>query len=89
MGIFIDDGIATGSTMIAALNAIRAKKPKKLIATMAVAPESSYEKIKSIADEVVCLATPEPFYAIGMFFDDFSQVADEEVMEILRRKREE
>ena len=83
--IVVDNGIATGWTMIAALRAIRPQKPAKLIAAMAVAPRTAVEKMKQEADEVVCLGVPEAFYAVGQFFADFRQVTDEEVKVILAR----
>lgn len=83
--IVLDDGIATGSTMIAALRAVRARKPAKLVVATAVAPSDTLERIGREVDEVVCLEVPVFFYAIGEFFADFSQVSDEEVAEILRQ----
>ena len=83
--IVVDDGVATGWTMIAALRSIRAQKPAKLVAAMAVAPARAAATMKQEADEVVCLATPAGFYAVGQFFADFRQVTDEEVTEILAR----
>lgn len=83
--IVVDNGIATGSTMIAALRTLRRRKPAKLIAAFAVAPRSTAMRIRAEADEVVCLAEPEEFYAVGQFFEDFAQVSDEEVVAILRR----
>src|SRR3972149_3822842 len=83
--IVVDDGIATGWTMIAALRSIRPQNPAKLIAAMAVAPSGAVEQMKQEEDEVVCLATPADFYAVGQLFADFSQVTDEEVTEILAR----
>ena len=82
--IVVDNGIATGATMIAALRAVRARKPAKLIAAAAVISPETLERIAREADEVVCLEVPEFFYAVGEFFEDFSQVSDEEVIESLR-----
>jgi predicted phosphoribosyltransferase len=81
--ILVDDGIATGSTMIAAIDAVKAKRPQKVIVATAVAPPDTMERLQGYADEVVCLETPMNFYAVGQFFEDFSQVSDEEVIEIL------
>lgn len=81
--IVVDDGLATGSTMIAALHAIRAKKPQKLICAVPVAPPDTLEKVKPLADATVCLYAPEMFYAVGQFYMDFPQVSDEQVMELL------
>lgn len=81
--IVVDDGLATGSTMIAALHAIRAKKPLKLICAVPVAPPDTLEKVAPLADEMVCLYAPEMFYAVGQFYMDFPQISDEQVMELL------
>jgi putative phosphoribosyl transferase len=81
--IVVDDGLATGSTMIAALHALRAKFPKKLICAVPVAPPDTLEKVKPYADEVVCLSAPAMFYAVGQFYQSFPQVSDEEVIALL------
>lgn len=78
--IVVDDGLATGSTMIAALHALRAKHPKKLICAVPVAPPDTLDKVQPYADEVVCLSAPEVFYAVGQFYQSFPQVSDEEVI---------
>jgi putative phosphoribosyl transferase len=83
--IVVDNGIATGASMIAALRAVRAKQPAKLIATVAVAPPETVARIRKEADEVVCLATPYDFMAVGQFFEDFAQVSDEQAIAILRQ----
>jgi putative phosphoribosyl transferase len=85
--IVVDNGIATGASMIAALRAIRAKQPTKLIAAVAVASPQALRRIAQEADEVVCLETPEEFWAVGQYFDDFSQVSDEDVIAILKQSR--
>lgn len=82
--IVVDDGLATGSTMIAALHAIRAKHPQKLICAVPVAPAETLAKVAPYADEMVCLDTPEAFYAVGQFYQSFPQVSDEEVIELLK-----
>ncbi|MEW6314361.1 MAG: phosphoribosyltransferase family protein [Pseudomonadota bacterium] len=82
--IVIDDGLATGSTMIAALHALRAKNPQRLVCAVPVAPPETVKKIMPYADEVVCLAMPDYFYAVGQFYLDFPQVSDEEVIDALR-----
>jgi predicted phosphoribosyltransferase len=81
--IVIDDGLATGSTMIAALHALRAKKPAELICAVPVSPPDTLLKIHGNADRVVCLSAPSDFYAVGQFYADFPQVEDEEVVAIL------
>lgn len=83
MAIVVDDGVATGWTMIAALRAVRAANPEKLVAAMAVAPPQAARRMEKEADELVCLATPESFYAVGQFFADFGEVTDEDVAAIL------
>jgi len=83
--IVVDDGVATGSSMVAALRSVRAKGPAKLIAAMAVAPPDTLRRMAAEAEEVVCLEAPALFYAVGQFFEDFSQVSDAEVVAILRQ----
>jgi putative phosphoribosyl transferase len=85
--IVTDDGIATGSTMIAALKVARAQEPYELIVAVPVASPDRLVEIRRLADEVVCLLAPESFWAIGQFYEDFTQVADEEVVEILKKHR--
>ncbi|HEY2989447.1 MAG TPA: phosphoribosyltransferase family protein [Candidatus Binatia bacterium] len=87
--IVVDDGVATGATMIAALRAIRAKNPKRLVAAVAVAPPRTLQRVAREADEVVCLKTPYYFSAVGEFFVDFSQISDEDVIQMLRENRVE
>jgi predicted phosphoribosyltransferase len=82
--IVVDDGLATGATMIAALHALRAKRPQRLICAVPVAAEEALEKVRAQADEVVCLHVPPFFYAVGQFYDDFPQVSDDEVISLLR-----
>jgi len=81
--IVVDDGLATGATMISALHALRAKGTQKLICAIPVAPPDTVEKVRSYCDEVVCLETPYNFYAVGQFYAEFPQVEDEEVIAIL------
>jgi len=81
--IVVDNGVATGSTMIAALRAVRARKPARLIAAAAVASRETLRKIASEADDTICLEAPARFYAVGQFFEDFSQVSDEQVVAIM------
>jgi predicted phosphoribosyltransferase len=82
--IVVDDGIATGSTMMAALRAVRAQHPKKLIGAVAVASPSAARAMRYECDAIVCLMVPAEFAAVGEFFDDFTQVSDEDVIEALR-----
>jgi len=83
--VVVDDGIATGSTARAACQVARAHGASRVILAVPVAPRSSLASLAEIADELVCLATPEPFYAVGQFYRDFSQTSDEEVVEFLER----
>jgi putative phosphoribosyl transferase len=83
--IVVDDGLATGATMISALHALRDKKPAKLICAVPVAPPDTLEKIRGYADDVVCLQAPMFFQAVGQFYADFPQVDDSEVEAILKQ----
>jgi predicted phosphoribosyltransferase len=86
--IIVDDGIATGSTMIAALRAVRARKPKELVCAVAVSSPAAARSIAREAGSIVCLLKPAEFSAVGQFFEDFSQVTDEDVINILGETRE-
>ena len=78
--IVVDDGIATGATMAAALELLRAKRPERLIVAAAVASPEAIERLRPVADEIVCLESPEDFRAVSLWFDEFPQVGDEEVI---------
>jgi predicted phosphoribosyltransferase len=82
--IVTDDGIATGSTTIAALQAVKTHNPHEVIVAAPVASPDRLEEIRRWCDDVVCLLAPEEFWAIGQFYEDFSQVEDEEAVQILR-----
>lgn len=82
--IVIDDGLATGFTMEAALVSLTKKEPRELILAVPVAPPDTLERLRPLVSEAVCLVTPEPFYAVGQFYQSFPQVEDEEVLAILR-----
>ncbi len=89
--ILVDDGVATGSTLKAAIQALREERPAAIVAAIPVAPLSAVMPLEALADEVVCLATPEPFLAVGRFYDDFEATSDDEVRGLLalaaRRKK--
>lgn len=82
--IVIDDGLATGATMISALHGLRSRKPARLICAIPVSPPETLRKIHSLADQVVCLFSPDNFRAVGQFYVDFPQVEDEEVIKVLQ-----
>lgn len=81
--IVVDDGLATGATMKAALQGLRAKQPAKLVCAIPVSPPDTLAEVAELADEVVCLETPAHFQAVGQFYRDFPQVGDDEVVKIL------
>ncbi len=83
--IVIDDGLATGATMISALHALRASHPAELVCAVPVAPPDTLKKVEALADAVVCLDAPANFHAVGQFYRHFPQVDDEEVAAMLRR----
>lgn len=81
--IVVDDGIATGATVRAALRALRRAGPARLVLAVPVAPRDTLRELASEVDEIVCLQTPSPFYAIGGFYRDFAQLSDEDVIGLL------
>jgi putative phosphoribosyl transferase len=83
--ILVDDGLATGATMRAAVAAVRQEKPARLVVAVPVAPPDTVEMLREQVDEMVCLAEPEPFVAIGVWYVDFSQVGDDDVRQILAK----
>ena len=87
--ILIDDGLATGSTMRAAAAALRKQNPSRIVVAVPVAPAETCEEFRKEVDEVVCAATPEPFQGVGLWYDNFSQISDEEVRQLLNRANPE
>jgi predicted phosphoribosyltransferase len=83
--ILVDDGLATGSTMKAAIAALRRQNPAKIVVAVPTAPADSCEELQREADEVICAVTPEPFYAVGLWYENFEQTTDAEVTELIRR----
>lgn len=81
--ILVDDGLATGSTMRAAVAAVQAQGPRRLVVAVPVGARDTCEALRREVDEVVCASTPEPFYGVGAWYRDFAQTTDEEVREIL------
>ena len=86
--IVVDDGIATGGTVKAALKALRMAGASRIVLAVPVAPRSAIAELRQYSDEIVCLAMPEPFYAVGAHYDDFSQTSDAEVIELLESARQ-
>ena len=82
--ILTDDGIATGKTMLLTIKLIKEQKPKKIIVAIPVGPIDNIELLKENADEVICLYSPENFFAIGEFYENFEQVSDEEAIKLLK-----
>ena len=87
--ILVDDGLATGSTMRAAVAALRQQKPARLIVAVPVGAPETCAEFQDEADETICARTPEPFYAVGHWYRDFSQTTDEEVHDLIARAAEE
>lgn len=87
--IVVDDGVATGSTTLAALRALRKQQPGLLVLAVPVGPPDAMARLGQEADRVVCLEMPEPFWAVGQFFADWSQLSDQDVTDILNRRRAE
>ena len=86
--ILVDDGLATGSTMRAAVMALRQEGPARIVVAVPVAAPETCNAFRQIADEIICAETPEPFQAVGIWYDDFSQTTDGEVHELLERARQ-
>lgn len=84
--LVIDDGIATGYTFRAALMGLRRRSPKCLVAAVPVAPKESLTALRGLADDVICLETPEPFVAVGVWYQEFPQISDEEVIALLQKE---
>ncbi len=84
--ILVDDGIATGSTLRAAIATLRQKHPKEIVVAVPVAPTSTCESLRAIVDKIICLSTPEPINSIGMWYVDFSQTSDQEVRHLLAQQ---
>jgi putative phosphoribosyl transferase len=85
--ILVDDGLATGATMRAAVEALRLEGPARVVVAVPVAAQETCEAFRDITDETVCAETPEPFRAVGLWYADFSQTTDEEVHDLLERAR--
>ena len=86
--ILVDDGLATGATMQAAVQALRQQQPARIVVAVPTAAPETCEALRAKVDDVVCAVTPDPFYAVGLWYDDFSQTTDDEVRELLARSAE-
>ena len=87
--ILVDDGLATGATMRAAVVALRQQRPARIVVAVPVGAAETCAELETEADDTVCAHTPEPFYGVGMWYGDFSQTTDEEVRELLERAAED
>jgi len=87
--ILVDDGLATGSTMRAASEALRRQHPARIVVAVPVAAPSTCEEFSAEVDEIVCAQTPEPFYGVGYWYEDFSQTSDQEVHDLLAQAEQE
>jgi putative phosphoribosyl transferase len=87
--ILVDDGLATGSSMRAAVRALRQQRPAQIVVAVPIAPPATCEELRSEADEVVCACTPEPFVAIGAWYEHFPQVSDDEIRDLLAQAGED
>lgn len=83
--IIVDDGVATGSTLLATIELIKQQKPARIIVALPVSPQDTLEKIKAVADEVICLLAPQDFKGVGQFYKQFDQVSDEQAIELLKQ----
>ena len=83
--ILVDDGLATGATMHAAVLALREQRPAGIVVAVPTASPETCERFKEEVDDVICAVTPEPFYAVGLWYENFSQTSDEEVRDLLAR----
>jgi erythromycin esterase-like protein/predicted phosphoribosyltransferase len=85
--ILVDDGLATGATMHAAIKALRQQQPARIVVAVPTASRQTCDELRAEVDEVICAITPEPFHAVGLWYEDFSQTTDEEVRDLLARRQ--
>jgi predicted phosphoribosyltransferase len=83
--ILVDDGLATGATMYAAVKALRQQQAARIVVGVPIASPETCEELRSEVDDIICIITPEPFHAVGLWYEDFSQTTDEEVRDLLAR----
>ena len=87
--ILVDDGLATGATMLAAIKALRQQQAGRIVVAVPIAAPETCDQMREHADDVICAVTPEPFHAVGLWYENFAQNSDEEVRDLLNRSREE
>src|SRR6267378_4882466 len=87
--VLVDDGLATGASMQAAVQALREKQARRIVVAVPIAAPETCEQLKEQVDDIICAVTPDPFYAVGLWYRDFSQTTDEEVRKLLERAREQ
>lgn len=87
--ILVDDGLATGATMLAAIKALRQQQAGRIVVAVPIASPETCDQMRQHVDDIVCAVTPEPFYAVGLWYENFSQTSDEEVRDLLSRASEE
>jgi putative phosphoribosyl transferase len=87
--ILVDDGLATGSTMYAAVTALRQQQPARIVVAVPIAAPETCDELSGEVDDIVCAVTPQPFHAVGLWYEDFSQTTDEEVRDLLAQAREQ
>jgi putative phosphoribosyl transferase len=87
--VLVDDGLATGASMRVAVAALKQEHPARIVVAVPVAPPETCDALRREADDVVCAVTPEPFYAVGLWYEDFTQTTDKEVHDLLKRARHE
>ena len=86
--ILVDDGLATGATMLAAVKALRQQQPARIVVAVPTAAPETCEQLRAEVDDIICAITPEPFHAVGLWYEDFSQTTDEEVRDLLAHSAE-
>ena len=84
--ILVDDGVATGNTLIASIHTIKKRKPKKIVVAIPVSPKNTAIQLEELVDEFICLQIPPNFHSVGQFYDDFNQVSNEKVIELLKEQ---
>ncbi|AFZ23779.1 putative phosphoribosyltransferase [Cylindrospermum stagnale PCC 7417] len=83
--ILVDDGLATGATMLAAIVAVRKQQPAKIVVAVPVAAPPTYEDLAGLVDEIACISQPNPFYSVGLWYEQFPQITDDEVCDLLAK----